>query len=77
MFSKNTTGYGIGEQIEKDTFTDIPCGCFKGRGTAHFYTQDSITALLGEIGFCDIQTDLLRFTDRGNIVEQILAQAKK
>lgn len=76
-FSKNTTGYGTGEQIEKDTFTDIACGPLEGRSIVHFYDKDDIAALLSGIGFCDIQTDLLRYTDRGNTVEQILVQARK
>ena len=77
VFSKNTTGYGMGEEIEKDTFTDIPCGSLAGRGTAHFFSVEEITDLFKKIGFHDIQTDLLNFTDRGSIVEQILVQAKK
>ena len=77
MFSKGTTGYGMGEEIEKDTFVNISCGSLKERGTAHFYDEDEITVLLEKIGFSSIQTDLAYYTDRGNVVEQILVQANK
>ncbi len=77
MFSKHTTGYGLGEQIEKDTFISIPCGSLKGRGTVHFYDENEIVLMLDEIGFCDIQSDLVHYTDSGNVIEMILVQAKK
>lgn len=76
VFSKHTTGYGTGEQIEKDTFINLTCGVLKGRGIAHFYDENEISALLDRIGFCDIQTDLIHYTDDGNVVEQIFASAK-
>lgn len=77
MFSKHTTGYGMGEQIEKDTFIKIPCGSLTGRGTVHFYDEKEITELLNKVGFCDIQIDLLHYTDGGNVIEQFLIMAKK
>lgn len=77
MFSKNTTGYGLGEKVEKDTFINIPCGSLARIGLAHFYNVEDITDLLYKVGFNDIQADLLHYTDRGNVVEQILVQAKK
>lgn len=77
MFSKHTTGYGMGKQIEKDTFVNIPCGCLGGRGIAHFYDKNEITVLLDKIGFCNIQVDIMNYTDKGNVVEEILAQAQK
>ncbi len=76
-FSKNTTGYGTGKEIEKDTFVDITCGSLQGRGTTHFFDMEEITALLSNIGFRNIQPDTLRFTDRGNVVENIMIQAEK
>ncbi len=76
IFSKQTTGYGTGEQIEKDTFINISCGVLKERGIAHFYDEKEITVLLNMIGFCGIKTDCIRYTDGGNIIEQILVMAK-
>ena len=76
-FSKNTTGYGTGKEIEKDTFVDIECGSLKGRGTTHFFDMEEITALLDNIGFKNIQPDTMRFTDRGAVVENLMIQAEK
>lgn len=76
VFSKNTTGYGMGEQIEKDTFINLTCGVLKGRGIVHFYDENEISALLDKTGLCDIQTDVIHYTDNGNVVEQIFASAK-
>ncbi len=77
MFSKNTTGYGLGKKVEKDTFINIPCGSLARIGTAHFYDIEDITDLLQKIGFNCIQADLLHYTDGGDVVEQIMVQAKK
>ena len=77
LFSKNTSGYGMGVEIEKDTFTDIPYGNLAGRGIAHFYDEEEITKLLNKIGYSDIGTEVLHYTDRGNVVELILAEAER
>lgn len=47
-FSSQSTGYGQGKKIEKDTFTDIPVGIFKGRGLSHFYSEKSARNLYGK-----------------------------
>lgn len=76
-FSKNTTGYGTGKEIEKDTFVDITCGSLQGRGTAHFFEAEEMTILLHKIGFRNLTVDILNYTDRGNVVENIMIQAEK
>ena len=77
MFSKDTTGYGTGEEVEKDTFINISSGSLKERGMAHFYDEEEITSLLSGIGFGDIHADLMHYTDRGSEIGQIMVQAKK
>lgn len=77
VFSKNTTGYGTGTEIEKDTFTNITCGSLSGRGTAHFFDEQELSNLLEKVGFKNILVDLYRFTDKGNVVENIMLQALK
>lgn len=76
-FSKNTTGYGLGKEIEKDTFVDITCGSLQGRGITHFFDAEELTSLLDKIGFKNIHVDLLHYTDQGNVVENIMLQAEK
>lgn len=77
VFSKGTTGYGLGEEIEKDTFINISQGVLAGRGTAHFFAREEIEGILLQAGFRNIQTDRLRYTDRKSDVEQFLVQAQK
>lgn len=77
VFSKNTTGYGMGDEIEKDTFVNIPCGNLSGRGTVHFFSEDEIKTLLAGIGFKKLEADIASYTDKGNVVEEILVRAEK
>lgn len=76
-FSKNTTGYGTGVKIEKDTFRDITKGSLEGRGMVHFFEKIELEDMLEQIGFHNIIIDTLTFSDRGNIVEQFLVSAEK
>lgn len=77
VFSQNTTGFGLGIEIEKNTFNHIEQGNLAGRGIIHFYDQKEITEMLSDVGFHSINVDFLNYTDRGNIVEQFLIQAEK
>ena len=76
-FTAGTTGYGMGRELERNTFCDITEGSLGGRGIAHFYEEGELEKLLGEIGFRNVVVDTMRFTDRGNVVEQILVQGEK
>ena len=76
-FTTGTTGYGIGKEVEKNTFCDITEGSLVGTGTLHFYEEGELKEMSEEIGFRDIVVDIMRFTDRGNVVEEFLVQAEK
>lgn len=76
-FTTGTTGYGTGKELEKNTFQDITEGSLQGRGIIHFFERKELSGLLKSIGFQKIIIDDLRFTDRGNVVEQFLIQAEK
>lgn len=76
-FTTGTTGFGTGARLEEQTFCDITEGCLSGRGTAHFYNMEELQDILREVGFRNVQIDTLRYTDRGSVVEQFLAQAEK
>ena len=76
-FSTGTTGYGLGKEVERNTFMDIPAGALADRGIAHFYEEDELQKLLEKIGFANIVLDHLRYSDQGNIVEEFLVQAEK
>lgn len=76
-FTVNTTGYGMGVEIERNTFKDITEGSLAGRGTVHFFEQDEMKNILLDVGFKNIVIDILNFSDRGSIVEEFLVQAEK
>lgn len=79
MFSKNTWGYGLGKEIEKNTFAEINNRIFGGRGMAHFFTGEEIRGLLSETGFKNIEINVTSRTEnnRQHIIEEWLCQAKK
>lgn len=76
-FSTETTGYGTGVELEKNTYCNIETGSLAGRGTAHFFEEDELKDILEKVGFCNIVIDSMRYTDKGNVVEQFLVQAEK
>ena len=76
-FGKETSGYGLGKEIEKDTFTDITEEALRERGITHFFDKKLIKLILSEIGFNNIMIDSILYTDRGMKVEQYVVQAEK
>lgn len=76
-FATDTTGYGTGKEIEKNTFIEITKGNLAGRGVTHFFTKEELLGILQNVGFRDIIIDTMKFTDQGSEVSQFLVQAKK
>ena len=76
-FDKNTTGYGTGEQVEKDTFTNMTEGIFKTSGLHHFFDKESISHLLTDVGFKEIKHESLAYTDAGNTISEIITTCVK
>ncbi|MCI9050791.1 MAG: class I SAM-dependent methyltransferase [Lachnospiraceae bacterium] len=77
LFTPNTTGYGTGLSLEKNTFKDLTEGALSGRGTVHFFEKEEVSELLNAAGFHHINIDMVRRTDKGNIVEYWMASAEK
>ena len=46
MIAKDSYGYGLGNEIEKNTFGDIEKGPFAGKGIVHFFEEREIRELL-------------------------------
>lgn len=76
-FTTKTTGYGTGDELEKNTFCNITEGSLAGRGTTHFFEEQELQEVLRQAGFKNVLIDRLYFTDRGNVVDQFLVQAEK
>ena len=52
-------------------------GALSGRGTVHFFEKEEVSELLNAAGFHHINIDMVRRTDKGNIVEYWMASAEK
>lgn len=76
-FGKKTTGYGSGTEVEKDTFVDMTEGNLVGRGLTHFYDEESFRSMLAGCGFKDIVIEKDTYTDRGSVVEILVAMTSK
>lgn len=76
-FGKETYGYGMGKELEPDTYTDIPDGPLHNRGISHFYGKEDLERLLSEAGFKNIIVDVILYTDNGKSVQQYVVQAVK
>lgn len=73
VFGRETTGYGTGTRIEDGTYEGIETGSLHGLGCRHFFEEKEFRRLLAEAGFKDIGIDNIRYTDRGNVIEQFIA----
>lgn len=76
-FGKKTFGYGLGKEIEEDTYSIIKEGPLHDRGISHFFDEISISEIVRKEGFSNIIIDKIIYTDLGHPVEQIVLQAEK
>lgn len=76
-FGKRTEGYNTGIKLEEDTFKNMTSGRLQGRGTAHFYDKNSMEAILLVTGFKNVRVEFCLYEDKGDVVEQLIAQAEK
>lgn len=79
LFKVGMLGYGTGEELEKNTYSDIQVGNLAHRGTVHFFEKDEIETLWSAAGFKNIKIDYLYRTDRGgeSIVEYYMVESEK
>lgn len=76
-FGTGTTGYGEGEQIEKNTFCNIKRGPLADRVVVHFFSEDELKTSAGGAGFSNIIIDKMAYTDNGNGIEMFMMNAEK
>lgn len=77
VFGKETTGYGTGKEIEAGTYEGITKGCLQGVGCRHFFEKSELKEILEMIGFKNIELEFITYSDRGNIVNQLMAVGEK
>jgi len=70
-------GFGTGEKLEEDTYSNLKCGTLKGRTKIHFFDVNSLSKLLDECGFRNVKIDTIFYTDQGNKIELLIAKAEK
>lgn len=76
-FTENTYGAGTGKKIEPGTYQDEQCGMAKGVGHIHYTNKEEKITDLTSIGFQEIHIDEMRYTDRGNLNELLIATCRK
>lgn len=76
-FSINTTGYGLGEEVEHSTFKNISKGPFSGGWIHHFYTKLELEKILVEVGYQNIKIETMTLEDNDNFLEMYIAKAEK
>ena len=77
VFGKRTDGFGTGEKLEEDTYSNLECGTLKGRTKIHFFDVNSLSKLLDECGFRNVKIDTIFYTDQGNKIVLLYAKAEK
>ncbi len=77
FFSVDTTGYGTGQELEDNTFTNISSGPLTGLGTVHFGEKEQLYNELNNIGFANICIDSQQFTRNGDIISMYISTAIK
>jgi SAM-dependent methyltransferase len=77
FFTERTWGYGLGEMVEPDSFTNIPEGPLAGTGFCLFLKRDRIPGLFRD--FSDVNVERISQTLDGeqHIIEQFVITCRK
>lgn len=77
VFSRDTTGYGTGLEVEPGSYEGIQKGPIQGFGARHFFDYNELDKFLIEAGFRDIRVEMAEYTDSGSRISQLLGFAEK
>lgn len=77
FFSTLTSGFGTGEELEKNTYSGVVSGPLSGLGVIHFWERDELFEVVKGAGFKNIVIEKATYTDRGNIVDSFILTAEK
>lgn len=77
VFTRETTGYGTGREVEPGSYDEIQEGPLQSFGIRHFFEADEFRNCLQEAGFENISIEKSFYTDNGNIVSQLLGFCEK
>lgn len=77
FFTTQTTGFGTGEYIEKNTYKGLTSGHLQGYGIVHFWEEGELKDVIQSVGFKNIQIEKLMYTDAGDVIDMFILTAVK
>jgi SAM-dependent methyltransferase len=77
MWGTQTTGFGLGQEIEKHTFKDIPSGPCFNMGVSHFFDEAEIQARFSSFQIDSIDKILRSDRYSKSFIEEIVCEATK
>jgi len=77
FFSTKTTGFGTGEQIEKNTYNNIMTGPLEGLGIVHFWDEGELKEVINNAGFSNIEIEKTTYTSHGTLIDCFILSAVK
>jgi SAM-dependent methyltransferase len=77
FFTERTWGYGLGEMVEPDSFTDIPEGPLAGTGFCFFLKRDRISDLFHDFSDVNVERTSLTLNGEQHLLEQFIITCRK
>lgn len=77
VFSRETTGYGTGKEIEPGSYEGIQKGPIQGYGIRHFFEYEELKNCLYDAGFANVHVEKLYYSDNGSDISQLMGFAEK
>ena len=77
MVIKDSYGYGLGREVEKNTFDQITEGQFAGKGTTHFTDVDEVNKIYNIFKTLDIECNIRTFNNFKNKISHFVITATK
>ena len=76
-FGEELSGYRTGVEIESGTYCEIKEGNLAGSGVQHIFNKDELVNCLSDVGFCNIECETSKYTDRGFDVHHYICSCVK
>lgn len=77
VFTTETTGFGTGIMLEKNTYKNMTAGRLQGRGMAHFWDRDDLLHVLSESGFANVKMHHHVYDDEDAVVGMFVVTGEK
>ncbi|MBP2029957.1 hypothetical protein J2755_000891 [Methanohalophilus levihalophilus] len=77
IVEKRSLGYGLGKELEKNTFAEIKEGPYAGKGTIHFTDIDELTEIFSHFECFDVEYSMRTINNRKDKICHHVISAKK